>query len=195
MFVCAESSSASAQETAAKLSFLEEENVRLQKRLEDTEAGADAAAADAAKQTQQQLADMDVQLNAVKGEVAKLERQVTTLTKRNAFLEEANARSTRGLRAGRAVVAVSKRRQAQMRQLQKQKKGAGLYSAMRGMLRKTNSPLLNNASRKEPSMGAVVLDAMKHHQEQREGGGRRAQTCPDSSADSGFETPDEDNAI
>ena len=78
---------------------------------------AGVAAEEAAKEAQGQVAELDAEVNKLKGSVAKLEREVERLTTRNKVLEETNARSTRGLRAGRAVVVASKRRQAQMRQV------------------------------------------------------------------------------
>jgi hypothetical protein len=176
-------SSAAAQETAAKLAFLEDESARLRQRLDEAAAGAGEAATAAAVEAQEQLAEMDAQANKLKGDVARLEREVDTLAKRNAFLEEANARSTRGLRAGRAVVAVSKRQQA-MKQLQKQQKGAGLYTAMRGMLRKTGSPLIANKSKDATGqMADVVMDAVAANAQSGSSGGGGQGTAAPGTAD------------
>ena len=65
-------------------------------------------------------------------------------------------------------------------QLQKQKKGAVLYTAIRGMLRKTGSPLLERKS--SPEMAEVVVKAV----EQGRGGGGGAATA------GGYETPTEE---
>jgi len=110
-------SSANDQENAAKVEYLERENETLRKRLQETIATADKVASEAAYKAEIQLAQMDSEVNGLKTDVTKLERKVEGLTKRNKLLEEAAARSTRGLRAGRAVVAVSKRRQSQIREV------------------------------------------------------------------------------
>lgn len=108
-------SSAQANENAAKLDFLETENATLRNKLQNMITNAGEATAEAAVEAEQQFAQMDTQVNTLRSQVAKLEREVDKLSKRNIFLEEANSRSTRGLRAGRAVVAASKRRRSKMR--------------------------------------------------------------------------------